>query len=183
MSLCKAAHPLSKLGPRPNFLLTQNVPSFNKATRHPRHNPHTAVLAIMICRLCLRRASALARKPYIAAARPFSALPARFNASEAAAPKFSTPTTEPGQDDAKAPAAEPKSSCAPGTVLTGLNFLKGKQDPVALPDEEYPEWLWRCLEYPEKLQSADAGAADEFCEFSAVVVDGLPSSTSARHSC
>ncbi|PKS10570.1 hypothetical protein jhhlp_002324 [Lomentospora prolificans] len=116
----------------------------------------------MICRLCLRRASALARKPYIAAARPFSALPARFNASEAAAPKFSTPTTEPGQDDAKAPAAEPKSSCAPGTVLTGLNFLKGKQDPVALPDEEYPEWLWRCLEYPEKLQSADAGAADEF---------------------
>ncbi|CAI4216752.1 unnamed protein product [Parascedosporium putredinis] len=96
--------------------------------------------------------------------RAISTFSARFNAAaEAASPKLSTPTTDPGEDAAaKAPAAEPKSSCAPGTVLNGLNFLKGKQDPVALADEQYPEWLWKCLEYPEKLQSADAGAADEF---------------------
>lgn len=121
----------------------------------------------MICRQCLRTASALARPARPLPSRAISTFSARFNAAaaEAASPKLSTPTTEPGEDAAaKAPAAEPKSSCAPGTVLNGLNFLKGKQDPVALADEQYPEWLWKCLEYPEKLQSADAGAADEFCE-------------------
>ncbi|KEZ44215.1 hypothetical protein SAPIO_CDS3149 [Scedosporium apiospermum] len=116
----------------------------------------------MICRQCLRRASALTRQPFIASARTISTFPARLNAS-GEAPKLSTPTTEPGEELAKpAPAAEPKSSCAAGTVLTGLNYFKNKQDPVALPDDQYPEWLWRCLEYPEKVNAAEDGAADEF---------------------
>ena len=38
------------------------------------------------------------------------------------------------------------SSCAPGTKLTGLNILQGKSDPLALKDEEYPEWLWTLLD-------------------------------------
>ena len=38
------------------------------------------------------------------------------------------------------------SSVAAGTVMKGLNFMKTKQDPVALEDEEYPAWLWGVLE-------------------------------------
>lgn len=29
-----------------------------------------------------------------------------------------------------------------GTVMKDLSVLKDKPDPVALPDEEYPAWLW-----------------------------------------
>ncbi|KAJ6571716.1 mitochondrial ribosomal protein L37-domain-containing protein [Mycena capillaripes] len=38
------------------------------------------------------------------------------------------------------------SSCAPDTVITGANYLKGQPPVLALPDEEYPEWLWTVLE-------------------------------------
>ena len=34
------------------------------------------------------------------------------------------------------------SSCPPGTVLKGLNYLKDGQDPVALEDSEYPAWVF-----------------------------------------
>src|SRR6202000_2030635 len=37
------------------------------------------------------------------------------------------------------------SSAPAGTVLKGLNFMKNKQDPIALEDEEYPAWLWGVL--------------------------------------
>lgn len=120
----------------------------------------------MICRQCLRRATtAVARQPFLA--RPLSTFPALRSAAEPAAATLSTPTTAAGE---AAPAtdsaatAEPKSSCPAGTVLTGLNFIKGKQDPVALADEEYPEWLWQCLEFPEKATNADDAAAAEFCK-------------------
>ncbi|KAH6619789.1 mitochondrial ribosomal protein L37-domain-containing protein [Chaetomium sp. MPI-SDFR-AT-0129] len=64
---------------------------------------------------------------------------------------------------ADAAAAKPLSSCAAGTVLNGLNIFKGKTDPVALPDEAYPAWLWTCLDSQTKADtSADADAADEF---------------------
>lgn len=42
------------------------------------------------------------------------------------------------------------SSCQPGTTLKGLNIIAGKSDPVALKDEEYPEWLWKLLDKPEE---------------------------------
>ncbi|KAJ1956883.1 hypothetical protein EC988_001117 [Linderina pennispora] len=35
-----------------------------------------------------------------------------------------------------------------GTVLKGLNIYKDGKDPVALKDEEYPEWLWTLLDTP-----------------------------------
>ncbi|KAJ7810127.1 hypothetical protein B0H13DRAFT_2148763, partial [Mycena leptocephala] len=38
------------------------------------------------------------------------------------------------------------SSCAPDTIITGANYLKGQPPVLALPDEEYPEWLWNVLE-------------------------------------
>lgn len=33
-----------------------------------------------------------------------------------------------------------------GTVLKGCNVRKNGQDPVALKDEEYPQWLWEVLD-------------------------------------
>ncbi|OLL24331.1 54S ribosomal protein L37, mitochondrial [Neolecta irregularis DAH-3] len=36
----------------------------------------------------------------------------------------------------------PTSSCPEGTILKGLNILKLGSDPVALPESEYPSWLW-----------------------------------------
>jgi hypothetical protein len=59
------------------------------------------------------------------------------------------------------------SSCPEGTVLTGLNYMKGKTDPVALADDEYPEWLWQCLDVMKKEggDSATDDAAAEFCTF------------------
>jgi hypothetical protein len=42
-----------------------------------------------------------------------------------------------------------------------LNFLKDRQDPVALADDEYPSWLWTILDRQEK--KAEAGAGDLFC--------------------
>ncbi|KAI9502988.1 mitochondrial ribosomal protein L37-domain-containing protein, partial [Coemansia spiralis] len=42
------------------------------------------------------------------------------------------------------------SSAPHGTVLKGLNIYKEGSDPVALKDEEYPEWLWTLLDEPPK---------------------------------
>jgi large subunit ribosomal protein L54 len=48
------------------------------------------------------------------------------------------------------------SSVPAGTVLRGLNFMKNKEDPVALEDDEYPAWLWSAL-----AESKDKNAKDE----------------------
>jgi large subunit ribosomal protein L54 len=49
--------------------------------------------------------------------------------------------------------------------LRGLNFLKGREDPIAMPEEDYPEWLWRCLDTEKKKGDAEAeSAGDEFCK-------------------
>ncbi|KAH6997893.1 mitochondrial ribosomal protein L37-domain-containing protein [Ilyonectria sp. MPI-CAGE-AT-0026] len=107
----------------------------------------------MFCTRCLR-ATALRRPlPII---RQFSTtIP--FRSAESV---LSTPTAEPGEskDDPVS-----RSSCPAGTKLTGLNYLKNGQDPVALKDEEYPEWLWSCLDVIKSSKdSADDGAGDEF---------------------
>lgn len=59
------------------------------------------------------------------------------------------------------------SSCQAGTVLTGLSVIKDQPDPVALPDDQYPAWLWTILddsatklEKDKKLGQADAGSVD-----------------------
>ncbi|PHH74776.1 hypothetical protein CDD80_2848 [Ophiocordyceps camponoti-rufipedis] len=80
-----------------------------------------------------------------------------------AEPVLSTPDTTPGKAPPK-PHPARRSICTAGTVLTGLNYLKGARDPVALPDEEYPEWLWSCLDVIKKdSEKADSHADDEFC--------------------
>jgi large subunit ribosomal protein L54 len=44
-----------------------------------------------------------------------------------------------------------------------LNYLKGRDDPVALEDEEYPEWLWRCLDVKKKGGDEEGAVGDLFC--------------------
>lgn len=51
-----------------------------------------------------------------------------------------------------------------GKPLKGLGFIKGKDDPVALREDEYPEWLWTLLDKKEGDGAKD-DAGDEFCEF------------------
>lgn len=89
--------------------------------------------------------------------------------STSAAQPFSTPLTPSAspQKPSQTPVAI-KSSCVAGTVLKGLNYIKGQQDPVALEDSEYPSWLWTVLSEAED-KSGSASAADEgdlFCESS-----------------
>jgi large subunit ribosomal protein L54 len=92
--------------------------------------------------------------------------------STSAAQPFSEPLTPAPSADLKGQATEAakkkvtplvKSSIAAGTPLKGLNFEKNKQDPVALPDDEYPEWLWTLLQRQEKTTDG-AGQGDLFCK-------------------
>ncbi|KAI9719550.1 MAG: hypothetical protein M1828_006179 [Chrysothrix sp. TS-e1954] len=42
------------------------------------------------------------------------------------------------------------SSVAAGTPLQGLNYFKNREDPVAMEDHEYPDWLWTVLQRRER---------------------------------
>jgi len=53
------------------------------------------------------------------------------------------------------------SSCPPGTILTGLNYLKGQTQVVALPDEEYPPWLWKLLERRDLVDDGPGGKVEK----------------------
>ncbi|KFA78180.1 hypothetical protein S40288_01400 [Stachybotrys chartarum IBT 40288] len=108
----------------------------------------------MFCTRCLRAAIPKRQLPFI---RQISTT-ARFLSAE---PPLSTPITQPGESPK--PTLGQRSSCVEGTVLKGLNYTKGGQDPVALKDEEYPEWLWSCLEVTQRVSTdADNANADEF---------------------
>jgi large subunit ribosomal protein L54 len=125
----------------------------------------------MICNRCLRTAI---RRPCIVlpfrrALTTTSALqtttPPAATSTGAAQP-FSTPLTpSPSAANLQAPSAEKqaptvKSSVAAGTPLKGLNFLKGKNDPVAMEDSEYPSWLWSILSKKKKGVAEGGSAAD-----------------------
>ncbi|KAH9833070.1 mitochondrial/chloroplast ribosomal protein L54/L37 [Rhodofomes roseus] len=53
-----------------------------------------------------------------------------------------------------------KSSCPEGTVLTGLNYLKGQGEVVAQPDSAYPDWLWE-LVGPKRVTDDGPGGKEE----------------------
>ncbi|KAJ4003426.1 hypothetical protein NW752_011877 [Fusarium irregulare] len=108
----------------------------------------------MFCTRCLRSSALRRSQPIL---RQFSTTtPFRY-----AEPKLSTPVTAPGEAPKDTPV--PRSQCVAGTVLTGLNYTKGGQDPVAKHDDEYPEWLWNCLDVLKRdADAADEGAGDEF---------------------
>lgn len=84
--------------------------------------------------------------------------------STSAAQPFSTPLSpapdphvdfSSQQERSKAP-VKIASSVPAGTVLKGLNFMKNKQDPVAMEDHEYPAWLWDVL-----AEKKEQGGKDE----------------------
>ncbi|RYP43528.1 hypothetical protein DL770_011611 [Monosporascus sp. CRB-9-2] len=130
----------------------------------------------MICRRCLQRASGFVRalpKPPSAIRprlpfRPFSQTVASHSSSPAPSPPSDgaaavPPLSTPLADSADAKPAAALSSCPEGTVLTGLNYFKNKTDPVAMADDAYPEWLWRCLDVQKRADEEDADdAGDEF---------------------
>ncbi|CAN8099454.1 unnamed protein product [Discula destructiva] len=111
----------------------------------------------MICRNCIQRATVLGRRSLIHKAPATRAFSTTLAPRQAAAAAAAAPADATSED---APA---RSSCPPGTVLNGLNYFKGKTDPVALPDNEYPEWLWSCLDVQKRAGGdGDSGAGDEF---------------------
>ncbi|KAK0103240.1 hypothetical protein ONS95_005274 [Cadophora gregata] len=134
----------------------------------------------MICTRCLRlssssiRTQSLSKSSSTSLLRQFSTSSARFTTpspsspSPAAStlPNLSTPLSTSGAatSTGTAPKKGPTiiSSCPAGTPLKGINYLKGRDDPVALAEEEYPEWLWTCLD--KKVIEGDEGGAvgDEF---------------------
>lgn len=134
--------------------------------------------------------TALGRRPAAAAAvgpalarRPLSTSLARRGTTDAAPasavagpvpppdtpnPVFKAPLSDKGADAAAAAETdEPSqalSACATGTVLGGLNYFKNQTDPVAMADNQYPAWLWRCLDVQKKATDEDADeGGDEFC--------------------
>ena len=143
----------------------------------------------MICRSCIRSAAstALGRRPAPAGApalalarRPLStSLPRRGQTDAAPAsavagpvppaetpnPVFKAPLSDKGADAAESDEpSQALSACATGTVLAGLNYFKNQTDPVAMADNKYPAWLWRCLDVQKKAADEDADeGGDEFC--------------------
>ncbi|EAT88394.1 hypothetical protein HBH56_166900 [Parastagonospora nodorum] len=137
----------------------------------------------MICRNCLRAASKARPQQtrFLTTssrlnATPISAAqsaPARqgspsssHNPPAATSTSAAQPFSEPLTPKATAPEKKKstplvKSSIPAGTPLKGLNFEKNKQDPVALPDDEYPEWLWGILARQEK-SAEGVGMGDLF---------------------
>lgn len=109
----------------------------------------------MFCARCLRATVARRQLPFT---RQFSSSLRFYSAAE---PQLSTPTSDAGEAPKQAPAS--RSICPEGTVLNGLNYTKGGQDPVALKDEDYPEWLWSCLDVMKKTDAEDDNLGDEFC--------------------
>ncbi|PHH73451.1 hypothetical protein CDD82_5473 [Ophiocordyceps australis] len=108
----------------------------------------------MLCSRCLTSATS---KKGLALLRSFSAS-SRLRLAD---PELSTPITQAGE--APQPTSTVRSICRQGTVLRGLNYIKGGQDPVALRDDEYPEWLWACLDFKKSGASPDdPNAGDEF---------------------
>lgn len=56
---------------------------------------------------------------------------------------------------------EPLSSCPANTHLPGLNYLKGQPPVIALPDEEYPPWLWTLLKPKEDTDEGPGSLAEK----------------------
>ncbi|PSR99361.1 mitochondrial ribosomal protein L37-domain-containing protein [Coniella lustricola] len=121
----------------------------------------------MICRTCIQRATALSRRSMFPSAsttlRTFSSTIAPRQAA-VVANSAAAPAAPPATGDAPAEeSTDARSSCPTGTVLNGLNYFKGKTDPVAKPDSDYPEWLWACLDVTHKADAeTDDGAGDEY---------------------
>ncbi|KAG2052793.1 hypothetical protein BDR06DRAFT_1009163 [Suillus hirtellus] len=63
--------------------------------------------------------------------------------------------------DASAAEEKTLSSCPPGTILEGLNYLKGQPPVIALPDDEYPPWLWDLMKPKVYEDDGPGGKAEK----------------------
>ncbi|KAG6332020.1 hypothetical protein ID866_7066 [Astraeus odoratus] len=94
------------------------------------------------------------------------ALSLRLSRSYAASPKSDdseAPKDATKKPPAKLPADEPipLSSCPAGTVLTGLNYLKGQQPVLAMADADYPAWLWSLAKQKSYGDDSAGGEAEK----------------------
>ncbi|KZS99095.1 mitochondrial/chloroplast ribosomal protein L54/L37 [Sistotremastrum niveocremeum HHB9708] len=53
------------------------------------------------------------------------------------------------------------SSCPANTIINGVNYLKGQPPVLALPDEEYPQWLWGLLNNKTVAEDGPGGRAEK----------------------
>jgi len=162
---------LAQPGPR----ITSKKFQTSKLQQHQA--PHTTTT--MICRSCLRRSSALRfpvrqfsstsfpQSPSTTTSSTLDADPALHRTPNTAGAAFTQPFSNPlsplSKTTLKAKTVPLPISVAPaGTPLKGLNYLKDRADPIALPEEEYPEWLWRVLDKNTSEGGQIDGAGDEF---------------------
>ena len=113
-----------------------------------------------------RQGSGSSRSPPAAtstsAAQPFST---PLTPSPEAAGVSTTPSNLPKDEETGRPIRLIQSCVPAGTPLRGLNFIKGKTDPLAKEDSEYPTWLWDILSSTgSKGEKGDEGqgTGDEF---------------------
>ncbi|KAJ3174778.1 39S ribosomal protein L37, mitochondrial [Geranomyces variabilis] len=98
-----------------------------------------------------------ARRSALASARRTTALPVVIRPFSSACALRTQQAQAPASSQAQPPAnvgPSTPSSVPEGTVLKGINILKDGKDPVAMADNQYPDWLWTLLE-PKKTEWTD----------------------------
>ncbi|KAI9776567.1 MAG: hypothetical protein M1839_009471 [Geoglossum umbratile] len=116
----------------------------------------------MLCRRCTLRASSTLQPQ---SSRKIAQPQFRFlSTATTTTPPPSSAQTNPPKKTSQPPQTPPlSSSTPPGTPLRGLNFLKNRAGAVALPDAEYPPWLWRLLDSaPAAKQATEQASGDLF---------------------
>ncbi|EPQ66777.1 BgtA-20400 [Blumeria graminis f. sp. tritici] len=89
--------------------------------------------------------------------RQTQALPASLRRGPIAAFSKSSSSSYPSESSSSGESpALPVSSSPAGTVLRGLNYIQGHNDPIALAESHYPAWLWSLLDEKKASESADA---------------------------
>ncbi|EKD00342.1 60S ribosomal protein l37 [Trichosporon asahii var. asahii CBS 8904] len=96
-------------------------------------------------------AARLARLAFTPALRSFASTPIS-KAEEAESPAAPAPKK----------AARGISSLKEGTKMEGLSVLKDKEDPVAMADDKYPDWLWKLLDDPAAAKAKEGAKEGEF---------------------
>lgn len=123
-----------------------------------------------ICRSCLRRLTlnqASSFRSFRSTVRHFSETGRSSESAAKGAPDTShegisaaTSESVPQPAVSQQKADESPKSCIPaGTALRGMGFMKNKEPPVAMEDNEYPEWLWGLLK-TQKVGQDGASDAD-----------------------
>lgn len=56
------------------------------------------------------------------------------------------------------------SSLSAGVKMEGLSVFKDVPDPVALPEDQYPKWLWTLLDQPKGVPATKEGERNFMAE-------------------